>query len=192
MQREEQRRRTRGALLTAAALEFEARGYDATSLAHVADHLGLVRATVHFHFATKEKLAAEIIAEQALVWQETREQASTTDGPALERLRRAVSTLGERWAENPRVRAAARLLEEPLFRAEAEADEAAWVAFVRGALSDGIADGSIRASIAPDQDAPVLVAMARGAVRRLPTGDAEQATRTVKRFLALAEHALRP
>ncbi|MCI1660203.1 TetR family transcriptional regulator [Bifidobacterium psychraerophilum] len=46
MNRNEQRRRTREALLEAAALEFESYGYAETTLQHVADRLGLSRGTV--------------------------------------------------------------------------------------------------------------------------------------------------
>lgn len=54
MDNAERRRRTREALLEAAAQEFEAYGYEKTTLQGVADRLGLTRGTVLFHFHTKE------------------------------------------------------------------------------------------------------------------------------------------
>ena len=59
----ERRRRTREALLEAAALEFETQGYAKTTLQGVADRLGLTRGTVLFHFHTKEALRDTLIQQ---------------------------------------------------------------------------------------------------------------------------------
>ena len=62
MNNAERRRRTREALLEAAAQEFEAYGYEKTTLQGVADRLGLTRGTVLFHFHTKEALRDTLVA----------------------------------------------------------------------------------------------------------------------------------
>ncbi len=56
MKRAEQRRRTREALLEAAAEEFVTRGYAQATLQGAADRLGLTRGTVLFHFSSKDAL----------------------------------------------------------------------------------------------------------------------------------------
>src|SRR5207247_990478 len=50
----------RGQILTAAAELFRARGYRATTLAHLATSLGMSKATVYGHFRSKEDLLAAI------------------------------------------------------------------------------------------------------------------------------------
>lgn len=192
MQRDEQRRRTRGALLTAAAHEFEERGYQATSLADVAERLGLVRATVHFHFATKEKLAAEIIASQAEAWRVEREGALRAEGcDAVARLRTLALAVGERWLEDARVRAACRLLTEPQFSDAAAGANEEWRACVHRLLEDGRADGSLGAGVDPDADSGVLVAAAGGVLRSMSADDASRSTALLRRFTDLTEQALR-
>lgn len=186
MQRDEQRRRTREALLTAAAHEFELRGFAGTSLAHVADRLGLVRTTVHFHFATKERLAQELVDTVNAEWLALIETLAPA-GDGRGRLRAALTEVVARWLADPRVRAAHRLINE---HCAPGPSRQAWVAFVRDALADGAADGSIRADIL-SSDAPALVAMARGVLREAdPAAGREQSV--LVRLVALTDALLAP
>lgn len=61
--RADQRRRTRHAILEAAAGEFEERGYQATSYASVAARAGLAKSLVSYHFASKNDLVLAMFAE---------------------------------------------------------------------------------------------------------------------------------
>ena len=53
--------RTRAAILDAAARSFRADGFDATTLAGVADQLGITRSAVLHHFTSKAALLEEIV-----------------------------------------------------------------------------------------------------------------------------------
>jgi AcrR family transcriptional regulator len=53
--------RTRAAILTAAAASFRADGFDATTLAGVAEQLGITRSAVLHHFRSKAALLEEIV-----------------------------------------------------------------------------------------------------------------------------------
>ena len=53
--------RTRAAILEAAARSFRADGFDATTLAGVADQLGITRSAVLHHFTSKAALLEEIV-----------------------------------------------------------------------------------------------------------------------------------
>lgn len=71
MQRDEQRRRSRAAILEAAGASFERNGYAATSLAEVAAELGMVRGTVLFHFASKGGLVHALASHYHSTWDQT-------------------------------------------------------------------------------------------------------------------------
>lgn len=112
--RAEQAERTRAALLLAAAAEFEQRGFAATSLTDVSDRLGLVRATVHFHFATKKLLAEALVDHLAQAWQEIRaDRGSQVPGGGLQRLRWDSEQVVAGYLGDPRQRAGLRLAIEP-------------------------------------------------------------------------------
>lgn len=135
MGRAEQAERTRAALLLAAAAEFEQRGFAATSLTDVSDRLGLVRATVHFHFATKRLLAEALVDHLARAWQEIR----TAMGPqvpagGLERLRWDSEQVVAGYLDDPRQRAGLRLAIEPELTASSALVEP-WVAHVAELLT---------------------------------------------------------
>lgn len=53
--------RTRERIIDSAAREFAWRGYDGTSLRHVAAGAGLKLGSLYFHFATKDELLAEVL-----------------------------------------------------------------------------------------------------------------------------------
>jgi AcrR family transcriptional regulator len=53
--------RTRAAILTAAAARFRRDGFDATTLADIAEDLGITRSAVLHHFTTKATLLEEIV-----------------------------------------------------------------------------------------------------------------------------------
>lgn len=59
--REEQRRRTREAILEAAALEFGERGYQATTYASVAARAQVAKSLVSYHFASKTDMVQAIM-----------------------------------------------------------------------------------------------------------------------------------
>jgi AcrR family transcriptional regulator len=61
--RADQRRRTRHAILEAAAAEFEERGYQATSYASVAARAGLAKSLVSYHFGSKNDLVRAMFEE---------------------------------------------------------------------------------------------------------------------------------
>lgn len=58
--REEQRRRTRDGILTAAGVEFAERGYSGASYQSIADRAGVAKSLVSYHFAAKSDLAHAI------------------------------------------------------------------------------------------------------------------------------------
>lgn len=107
MNNAERKRRTREALLEAAAQEFEAHGYAKTTLQGVADRLGLTRGTVLFHFHTKDALRDALI-----VWCDERLCASVTKCGNQSEYVRMFTRIADLYHEDVRIRAGLLLHDE--------------------------------------------------------------------------------
>lgn len=84
---------TRARILRTAAAHFMTKGYQRTSLQAIADDLGITKATILYHFPTKEHLAAELV-EPVLADLE----ALVARAAAIQQQRRAW-TLIEDWVD---------------------------------------------------------------------------------------------
>ena len=79
------------ATVVARAVEvFNRRGYDATSMADVAAELGIGKSTLYHHVPSKEHLLAHALDAALGGLEGVLADAESGDGPALDRLRRAV------------------------------------------------------------------------------------------------------
>jgi AcrR family transcriptional regulator len=79
---------TRDRLRTAAAERFGRRGYDGTSMADLAERIGVTKATLYSHYSSKEALLLDLFEEAIADWMASAEPALGGDGSFLERLRR--------------------------------------------------------------------------------------------------------
>lgn len=112
MQREEQRRRSRAAILEAAGSRFERYGFAATSLSDVAAELGMVRGTVHFHFATKDGLVDALSEHFDSVWDDLARDAMDNADTPLEGLIAFSHSLADALRSDARLRGALRVSRE--------------------------------------------------------------------------------
>lgn len=64
MVRQERAVRTRRAILEAAAVVFDERGYDAATIAEILAHAGVTKGALYFHFSSKLELAQGVLDEQ--------------------------------------------------------------------------------------------------------------------------------
>lgn len=103
----ERRRRTREALLEAAALEFETQGYAKTTLQSVADRLGLTRGTVLFHFHSKDSLRDTLIE-----WCDERLRAKVSQCNSRDDCARILIEIADMHHEDARIRSGMLLYEE--------------------------------------------------------------------------------
>lgn len=104
MNRVERAQRSRAAIVQTAADLFERQGFASTSLADVASQLGVVRGTIHFHFATKEGVAEAIVAHCEALLNDLASQDPGQRGPES-----VLTRFAEAYATDARVRAAIRL-----------------------------------------------------------------------------------
>ncbi len=99
--REQQKEETRAALMASARALFVERGYDETTMRHLAQHAGVATGTVFAHFPDKPSLLAAIFYDFI---EETMEgaYASLDRGAGMEaQLEHVVRCLFTRYAENP-------------------------------------------------------------------------------------------
>ncbi|WP_328304716.1 TetR/AcrR family transcriptional regulator (plasmid) [Streptomyces sp. NBC_00435] len=64
MVRQERAVRTRRAILEAAAVVFDERGYDAATIAEILAHAGVTKGALYFHFSSKLELAQGVLDAQ--------------------------------------------------------------------------------------------------------------------------------
>jgi AcrR family transcriptional regulator len=78
------RTRTRAEILTAAAARFAAVGFKGTSLQDIAHDVGCSKATLLYHFATKDALLFELIAPPAAAVEQMDQRLSGLAGAELQ------------------------------------------------------------------------------------------------------------
>jgi len=187
MNRAEQRRRTREALLEAAAQEFVTRGYARATLQGAADRLGLTRGTVLFHYKSKDALRDALIE-----WSDAQLAATVgavDSGDLGEQDRPFVATLvdiAELYFADVRIRAGVALQEErdrehpvvPAWRAALDSHATSFLARRQHA---GLADGERNATV----EAVALTSMFLGIVRDTTWRTERQLRQAVDFFTSL-------
>jgi len=93
MNQQDKSRRTRALILDAAAVEFAARGYAATSLHDVVAHTGMSKGALYAHFPSKPQLAAEFAKRFLRDWKELLARADDSPESPLSTLRELVDQL---------------------------------------------------------------------------------------------------
>lgn len=111
-QRDQQRQRTRTAILRTAAAQFDARGYLGTSIRDIAGALDLTVGAIFFHFKTKDGLAKEIIAGYYTHWDALIGKARRRPGSRLDALVWLSLRIAESYTQDVQIQAAVRLIRE--------------------------------------------------------------------------------
>ncbi|WP_179382375.1 TetR/AcrR family transcriptional regulator [Streptomyces sp. SA15] len=112
MAKQERAGRTRRALLTAAAEEFDRLGYAGASLAGIARAAGISLGALTFHFASKEDLATAVREQGDAATRALVAGTATSKEPPLQYVASLTLALVELLENNVSVRAAARLARE--------------------------------------------------------------------------------
>jgi AcrR family transcriptional regulator len=107
---QERGRRTRQAILDAAAAAFDEHGYASAALSDIARRAGMTKGSLTFHFPSKALIAATLVQE----FEERRAAAlSQLDGPGtLDRIEGLLNSLAVRFRDDITLRAAVRLQNE--------------------------------------------------------------------------------
>lgn len=90
---------TREAIISAALHSFAEHGYEGTSLAEIADAVGIRKPSLLHHFPSKEALYREVIERAVIDWGVAVESLATTDRRGWRQID-AVLTAGFRWFQD--------------------------------------------------------------------------------------------
>lgn len=161
---------------------FNRRGYDGTSISDLARELGLTKSAIYHHVESKESVLEHAL-DEALDALTAALDGVGTDGPAIDRLRRAVAASVLVLVDHlPAVTLMLRVhgnsdVEREAIRRRREVD-ARLADLVRAA----VAEGSLRDDIPPERISRVLFGMVNSLVewvRPAPEGDAVHLARAV-------------
>jgi AcrR family transcriptional regulator len=179
----------RGQILTAAAELFRARGYRATTLAHLAKSLGMSKATVYGHFRSKEDLLAAIFHRTMTLVEQGLAAIRARARPPAEQLREVIryhvhTVVAERafltvfFSEEANLPAR---LQKDIVRRKARYDRT-----VAAIVARGVRTGSVRA---PEPRLLVLavLGMSNWVYRWYHPNRAWDADRIADAFIALVE-----
>jgi len=144
-------RRTRRALIAAGSRAFAEQGFERSSLTRILRDGGVTKGAFHFHFSSKEELAATILGMEGSVWPEMARRI-------LERPAGGVQNLIDFSFE-----AACRLLQDPVAWAGLRmrvvgapagptgANRSPWTRIVRSFLEQADREGALRPGLDPGE-----------------------------------------
>jgi AcrR family transcriptional regulator len=143
--RQDRAERTRNAILDAAAVVFDERGFNGASLSDILAKAGVTKGALYFHFSSKEELARAIVEEQFSV------DLPFVDftNPGLQTLIDMSHALAHNLRNNVRVRAGARLVIEANFADPTPDPYLRWIESAHTVLESAKAKGDLRAEWNP-------------------------------------------
>ncbi|MGU3432274.1 TetR family transcriptional regulator [Actinomycetes bacterium M1A6_2h] len=115
MAQQERARRTRAAIVEAAAFEFSRRGYAAASVNTILEGSRATKGAMYFHFASKEELARAVLKTAAEEYVAITGRKRSDDLDPFEKLHEVVVDLATEFKANVIVQAEFRLIIEPEF-----------------------------------------------------------------------------
>jgi AcrR family transcriptional regulator len=139
-----------------AAIEFKKRGFGGTTLSHVAEAMGVDRASLYYYVSNKEELFEELVSEVVKVNLAQAEAIRDGEGSAPEKLRRLIEGLMSSYEEHFPVLYI--LIQENLAHVAPDRSEwansmkainRAYEAVVIEIIESGQADGSLAATAPP-------------------------------------------
>jgi AcrR family transcriptional regulator len=87
-------------IVGAAAEVFKARGLRGTTLGHVAERLGVDRASLYYYYSSKEELFGDIVADAIAINTRTAQSIRDSDAPAPAKLRRLIEETMRAYEEH--------------------------------------------------------------------------------------------
>ncbi|QEU79599.1 TetR/AcrR family transcriptional regulator [Streptomyces subrutilus] len=145
--------RTRQAILEAAALVFEERGYEAAKLSDIVNIAKVTKGALYFHFDSKEHLAQAVIDAQV---------ASAPDAAPQEYKVQEFVDVGmifsHRLRHDPLMRASARLtLDQTTLSLDRASPYAAWIELHVSLLTEAKARGELMSTVDPAVPSRLIV-----------------------------------
>ena len=163
MAQQERARRTRAAIVEAAAYEFSKRGYTAASVNTILEGSRATKGAMYFHFSSKEELARAVLQTAMEKYVAVMEVERPSGVDALEWLHSLIFQLARSFDENVVVRAEFRLVVEPEFHASIrDGAGAVWGRTAHKLAAEAHETGLLRPDIDPRMFTRVLVTSLAG------------------------------
>ena len=161
---QERARRTRAAIVEAAAVEFGKRGYAAASVNAILEGSNATKGAMYFHFESKEELGRAVLAAALEKFKETTDRwTSRTDLDPFEILHGLIDQVAQMFLTDPIVRAEFRLIIEPEFYADVQNGGArVWGSSARDLIARAQREGLVRDGVDTDKFTRVLAASLAG------------------------------
>lgn len=170
---------------------FNRQGYDATSMADLAQELGFTKSAIYHHVPSKEHLLAEALDEALDELEAAVEAAATAEGSAHDRLRSVVRRSVEVLVEH---QPAVTLLLRVHGNSDVEIDALRRRRRVDARLAELVAaaadEGTLRADVSPDLVSRLLFGMVNSLVEWYRPGGPVDATVLADAVTALAFEGL--
>ncbi|MGW7528783.1 ScbR family autoregulator-binding transcription factor [Streptomyces sp. NPDC054783] len=149
---------TRAQVLAAAAELFAERGFPHTSIAGIAEQVGMTKGALYFHFRDKEDIAAEVVRELYDRWRELAEEAHAAGLQPMETVQALLSEAANNFFNDDVVKAGARLqAERSLADATLPEPYVEWISTVSTLLAKARGAGQLREGVDPEAAAHALV-----------------------------------
>ena len=155
---------TRRRLIQSAAQSFDTHGFRDAGLAEISSAAGVSNGALHFHFDTKEALAAAVEDEAMEALGRLWEPAATSvpAPPSLQQLIDATHALAAMLREDVVVRAAFRMRYEGAAGIGRADPRAAWESFVAARLDEAAAEHTLAEGVPPQDAAQTITATTAG------------------------------
>ncbi|MEU2436641.1 TetR/AcrR family transcriptional regulator [Streptomyces rubradiris] len=162
MTQQDRARRTRVALIRAAALEFDRDGYVGASMGRIAQTAGLSMGALTFHFSSKSDVADAVVEHARAVIVSVLDDVGSGGGDApLDHLGRLVVALARTLYDNVEVRGAARLeYDRPEHAVRWSSD---WFPVMRHLAVLACRSGEVSAEMSADRVAQLAALLVRAA-----------------------------
>lgn len=155
---------TRAQMLAAAAELFADRGFPHTSIADVAERVGMTKGAVYFHFRDKEDIAAEVVRELYDRWAVLVDEARSAGLAPLETVQELLGNAARNFFNDDVVKAGSRLqAERSLADTTLPVPYVEWISTISTLLAQARGAGQLREGVDPEAAAYALVAAFFGA-----------------------------
>ncbi|WP_137723364.1 TetR/AcrR family transcriptional regulator [Prescottella subtropica] len=161
---QERARRTRAAIVEAAAVEFGKHGYAAASVNAILEGSHATKGAMYFHFESKEELGRAVLAAALEKFRAVTDRwTDRTDLDAFQTLHGLVDEVAWMFLSDPIVQAEFRLIIEPEFYPDVQNGGArVWGASARDLIQRAVQDGLVRDGVDADKVTRVLAASLAG------------------------------
>lgn len=157
---QERARRTRAAIVDAAAVEFGKHGYAAASVNAILEGSHATKGAMYFHFESKEELGRAVLAAALEKFKEVTDRwMGRTDLDPFQILHGLVDDVAKMFLSDPIVQAEFRLIIEPEFYPDVQNGGArVWGTAGRDLIQRAVREGLVREGVDADKFTRVLAA----------------------------------